>query len=85
MTDMLKVLGTFAAAMLLMAPAAFAQGGREGRGRGGRRRGEASGRGRERMLERFDEDGDGLVDCVDPDCEGRPCGFMQVCLLGECF
>jgi cysteine-rich repeat protein len=33
----------------------------------------------------IDEDGDGLVDCVDPDCEGRPCGFMQVCLLGECY
>jgi hypothetical protein len=32
----------------------------------------------------LDDDGDGLIDCQDPDCLGRPCAGGVVCVLGSC-
>jgi len=32
-----------------------------------------------------DEDGDELIDCADPDCDGDPCGAASVCTAGECL
>jgi len=31
-----------------------------------------------------DDDGDLLVDCADPDCDGLPCGVGQRCVSGSC-
>ena len=34
----------------------------------------------------LDEDGDGLVDCEDPDCDGRPCnGTGGTCMYTVCL
>jgi hypothetical protein len=32
----------------------------------------------------YDDDGDGLVDCLDPDCDGRTCFSGTVCTLLAC-
>lgn len=31
-----------------------------------------------------DDDGDGLVDCADTECEGRSCGAPNACVNGQC-
>jgi hypothetical protein len=31
-----------------------------------------------------DDDGDGLVNCADPDCDGRSCGQGVTCTAGAC-
>jgi hypothetical protein len=33
----------------------------------------------------LDEDGDGLIDCADPDCNGRTCGAFRKCENLECI
>ena len=31
-----------------------------------------------------DEDGDQLVDCADPDCDGQPCDAWSICVNEVC-
>ncbi|MDY0003596.1 MAG: hypothetical protein RBU30_20020 [Polyangia bacterium] len=38
----------------------------------------------ERCDNQEDDDGDGLSDCADPDCEGRACGQGLACASGVC-
>ena len=32
----------------------------------------------------IDDDGDGMVDCADPDCDGRTCASGKACAAGAC-